>query len=225
MELIIGRDANTSQLKITSSTQTKLVGTVSSVPMSVSRQHCKIVIGDGGSMVISNLRVTNETFVNGLSVQSKQISFDDDIELGQDRYVLDWNAIKNMIPQTADIRSLKKIWEEYDKHRMDQQIADRKFNTLRGTTGLVTMTAIAMAMLLGHGIVYIIIYSAAIILSFAFTIKAYRDATSVPQKMKRLQDDFKHDYVCPQCGHHYNMDYDELVKYDSCPFCKTPFLK
>ncbi len=125
MELIIGRDANSQQLQIFTASQTKSFGVQGSVPMTVSRQHCKLTIDSNGSMRIHNLKMENETFVNGISIQNRQVTEKDKVELGHNRYVLDWNFVKAMVPATADIRPLKKIWDEYDKHRMELQLADR----------------------------------------------------------------------------------------------------
>ncbi len=225
MEFIIGRDANTSQLKISTPHGSKLFGVPSEVPMSVSRQHCKITLDSNLKYHITNIKMTNETFVNGLSVQTKQISETDKVELGSEHYQLNWSYIKEMLPKMADIRPLKAVWEEFDKHRTDQQIADRKFNTLRGATGLITMIAIALSIVLGHGPIYLFFYGVAFLIALGFTIKAYKDATAIPLKMKKLQDKFNHDYVCPHCGRRFTHAYDELIKMDSCPFCKAQFKK
>ena len=44
MDLIIGRDANTAQLKVVNGTQVTLIGSPASVPMDVSRQHCQLKV-------------------------------------------------------------------------------------------------------------------------------------------------------------------------------------
>lgn len=49
MGLIIGRDASTSQLRITMGQQSKTFGGAGSVPMTVSRQHCSLTINPDGS--------------------------------------------------------------------------------------------------------------------------------------------------------------------------------
>lgn len=51
MELIIGRDASTSQLRITMGQQSKTFGVAGSVPMTVSRQHCSLTINPDGSYI------------------------------------------------------------------------------------------------------------------------------------------------------------------------------
>ena len=53
MELIIGRDASTSQLRITMGQQSKTFGSAGCVPMTVSRQHCSLTINPDGSYRIT----------------------------------------------------------------------------------------------------------------------------------------------------------------------------
>ena len=133
--------------------------------------------------------------------------------------------VYRIIPKTADIRPLKKVWENYEEESLKQVIAERRFNALRGATGIVTMIAIVLAMFLGHNIYYLAAYSFAIFLVLAFTIKAYRDSTRNPLQKKKMASDFRKQYVCPNCGHHFTMNYDELSVYDSCPWCKAKFIK
>lgn len=229
MNVIIGRDADTSQLNITIGQKVERLGGVGSVPNTVSRKHCLIDVCDDGTWIIENLKEENSTFVNGLSVEKKVLNKNDKVTLGIDNFPLDLGAISEIvyriIPKTADIRPLKKVWENYEEESLKQVIAERRFNALRGATGIVTMIAIVLAMFLGHNIYYLAAYSFAIFLVLAFTIKAYRDSTRNPLQKKKLASDFRKQYVCPNCGHHFTMNYDELSVYDSCPWCKAKFIK
>lgn len=229
MDVIIGRDANTSQLDITIGQQVFRLGSFVSVPMTVSRKHCRLVIADDGTWTIENIKTENSTFVNGIQIVKKAISQDDNITLGSDKYALDLKAIANVVekvmPKNADIRPLKKVWDDYEQENLKQVIAERRFNALRGATGIVTMTAIVLAMFLGHNIYYVGAYCFAILLVLIFTIKAYRDSTRNPLRKKKITEEFRKHYVCPNCGHHFTMSYDELSLYDACPWCKSKFIK
>ena len=79
MELIIGRDASTSQLRITMGQQTKAFGATGSVPITVSRQHCSLIINPNGSYKITNLKPQNVTFINGVEMMAKTITEKDKI--------------------------------------------------------------------------------------------------------------------------------------------------
>ena len=198
-----------------------------SVPKSVSRQHCSIVMDADGKMRVKNLKAENETFVNGRSVESKTVRKGDRIELGEDRYAVDWKAIMSVMPVVADIRPLEKVWTDYQEQRLEQQIKERRFGTLRSATGLITMVAIALSMFTGKdSTLYLILYGAAILISLAFTVKAYRDSANAPRRMQELSDKFQRDYVCPKCGHFLGMQsYDVLKQNDGCPYCKAKYKK
>lgn len=228
MDIIIGRDAATSQLRITVANQTRLFGNVGCVPNTVSRQHCKLTTNGGGSYTIENLKPQNETYVNGVAVIRKVINENDKIELGPARFLVSFDWINAVIPHTVDFRPLKNIWEEYDEHRLDQQIADRRFNALRGATGLITMAAIALSVVFPETRqtpLYIGLYILAIVVSLVFTLKAYKDASEVPHRMKEMEKQFKHDYVCPNCKHYLQWPYDVVTQNDVCPYCKAKIIK
>lgn len=225
MEIIIGRDPETAQLRIETGGKIVKCGEVGSVPKSVSRQHSSIVMDADGKMTVKNLKVENETFVNGRSVESKAVKEGDRIELGEIRYAVDWKAIKGVMPVVADIRPLEKVWTRYQEQRLEQHIKERRFGTLRSATGLITMVAIALSMFAGRdSTIYLILYGAAIVISLAFTVKAYSESANAPRRMQELSDKFQRDYVCPKCGHFLGMQsYDILKQNDGCPYCKAKY--
>lgn len=225
MEYIIGRDPQTSQLKVAFGQQFIRLGKPGDVPMTVSRQHCLLTV-DNDHYTIKNLKPQNVTFVNDVAIAQKSVKESDSVTLGAGKYRIDLASIlKQLAPKTADIRPLQALWEEHDQHSLDQVIAERKFNALRGVTGLITMIAIILALTVGRNVWYILLYCVAIFASFFFTIKTYRDSTNVPKRQKEQDREFRSKYVCPNCGHHFTMPYDELSQYDSCPYCKAKFIK
>jgi len=226
METIIGRDQQTRQLSIVKDGVTKHYGQPGSVPMDVSRHHLSLQPIDEGKWKIKNLNEQNVTFVNGIAIESKNISENDKVELGNSHYLLNWEALSEPKEETVDIRPLKIIWKEYDEKKFDSQIAERKFNAARSATGIITMLAIAFSIILGHGPIYIILYALAIGISLAFTYLAYKKSTEVPKQQRELTKRFQQTYVCPKCGHFMGFqDYDILVQSDACPYCKTKYKK
>ena len=226
MEIIIGRDQQTRQLSIVKDGVTKHYGQPGSVPMDVSRHHLSLQPIDEGKWKIKNLNEQNVTFVNGIAIESKNISENDKVELGNSHYLLNWDALSEPKEETVDIRPLKIIWKEYDEKKFDSQIAERKFNAARSATGIITMLAIACSIILGHGPIYIILYALAIGISLAFTYLAYKKSTEVPKHQRELTKRFQQTYVCPKCGHFMGFqDYDILVQSDACPYCKTKYKK
>jgi len=226
MEIIIGRDQQTRQLSIVKDGVTKHYGQPGSVPMDVSRHHISLQPIDEGKWKIKNLNEQNVTFVNGIAIESKNISENDKVELGNSHYLLNWDALSEPKEDIVDIRPLKIIWKEYDEKKFDSQIAERKFNAARSATGIITMLAIACSIILGHGPIYIILYALAIGISLAFTYLAYKKSTEVPKQKRELTKRFQQTYVCPKCGHFMGFqDYDILVQSDACPYCKTKYKK
>ena len=129
--------------------------------MTVSRQHCLLTV-DNDHYTIKNLKPQNVTFVNGMAIAQKSVKESDVITLGPEKYRIDLaailKAVRQLAPKTADIRPLQALWEEHDQHSLDQVIAERKFNALRGATGLITMTAIILALTVGRNVWYIMLY-------------------------------------------------------------------
>ena len=228
MEYIIGRDPQTSQLKVVCGQQSIRLGNPGDVPMTVSRQHCLLTV-DNGHYTIKNLKPQNFTFVNSVPIAQKSVKKSDSVTLGSEKYHIDLaailKAIKQVAPKTADIRPWQALSEEHEQHSLDQVIAERRFNALRSATGLITMTAIILALTVGRNVWYILLYCVAVFASLFFTIKAYRDSTNVPTKRKEQEKEFRSKYVCPNCGHHFSMPYDELSQYDACPYCMAKFIK
>ena len=72
MELIIGREAGASRLRISINNQDRF-GECQQRTQSVSRQHCKVVTDDKGGYIITNLKPENVTYVNGVQIESKHI--------------------------------------------------------------------------------------------------------------------------------------------------------
>ena len=224
MEIVIGRDQETKKLRLTSGDKSVSFDT-EQLPASVVQNHCMLTI-NGDTIRLKNLNINSYTYVNGQAVESKRITRQDKISLGIDRYPFDWKAIDTFITPIADIRPLKSIWEHYEDESIKLQIAERKFNTLRSATGIITMAAIALSIATGgRSTWYVVLYGAAIFISLLFFVKAYRDSSKMPQKRQQLNRQFQGDYACPHCGHFLgNQAYDILVQNDHCPYCKAKFI-
>lgn len=224
MTIEIGRDLVSAKLKLTLDGNSVLTDKAD-VPPSVSQEHCRIEI-DGNVIRLRNLDINNYTYVNGQAVESKVIQPTDQIELGSSHYPLNWQEAEKLLPPVADIRPLNKVWEEYESQNIELQIDERRFNTLRSVTGLITMVAIALSIATGgRSAWYLVLYGVAITASLVFFVKAYRDASNIPQKRQELTRKFQREYTCPHCGHFLgNQPYELLVQNDSCPYCKTTFI-
>lgn len=221
--IIIGRDANTSQLLLNGVGKSGTYG--HNVPQDISEQHLRLDFKDG-TIRLKNLDINNDTYVNGQAVESKAITRNDQIALGNSRFPLSWEAIDAIVPPEADIRPLQEVWDEYERQNVKLQIDERRFNTLRSATGLITMVAIALSIATGgRSAWYIVLYAVAIVASVVFFIKAYRDSSKIPQKRQTLSHQFQHDYACPHCGRFLgNQPYHLLAQNSQCPYCRVKFI-
>ena len=198
MEILIGRDQKTGRMRLRAEGKTTLYGT-KCLPDTILEEHIKLTIEDE-TIRLENLNLNAYTYVNGQAVEKKAITRQHVIELGSSRYPFDWHALDELIPPETDIRPLKEIWEEYESQNISLQIAERRFNTLRSMTGLITMAAIALSITTG-------------------------EKSKFPQKRQELGRNFQRNYTCPHCGHFLgNQSYDILAQNDHCSYCKTKFI-
>lgn len=239
MELIIGREASTPQgiggrLHVVTSTKKEyFVGMEGSVPKTVSRQHCKIVINPDSSMVLSNIKATNITFINGLEIIQRAITGNEKIELGSGRYLLDLKAVLDCItpdiPQTYDISHLKAVWQRYDKAKEELQVEREKTSNIQSITGLLSMFSMGCTIIpIGiPPLVKVILYASAIILAVFFFVYRSRHVGDYVRKLKELDEQFHKEYVCPNpnCKRFLGaLPYDDLIKQTkSCYVCKSNY--
>ena len=234
MDIIIGRNAQNGTLNFTMGQKTTSYGAPNSVPRSVSRRHCRIEVLPNGTYTIENLKMENDTFVNGSPIFKKTVTTSDTIELGGERYKLSWEVIQKIItsaipapPKTADIRPLRYVWDrdESDTNAIASSMA--KKNAIRGGTGAISMIGMAVAFIPGLENVRIIMIVIAVFIIILMAIISLVDAQNAPKKRKALQQRLRNEYVCPNCKKFFmNMDYDLLHRqYDNCPYCKAKFIK
>ncbi len=220
-EVIIGRDGETGKLRLTVGNQTATFGETNSVPRSVSQKHVKLSIDDDGTLVLTNLNANNDTYVNHRGIESKHIQEGDHIVLGNQHYILNWDMLEPFIPKIADLRPLERVWKDYQNQRMEMQIKERKFNTLRSATGLITMFAVILGAITGRdNPLFMSLYILAGVVSLLFFFIAYRSSSKIPILQNRLEKDVKEKYKCPSCGKKLVLqDYDMLCQSKGCPHC------
>ena len=226
MEIIIGRDQQTRQLCVVKDGNSRLYGQPNTVPMDVSRHHISLQPAGNGKWQIKNLNERNVTFVNGIAIESKTISENDKIELGNSHYLFSWGALQEPKEETIDIRSLKRIWDNYQQE--DTAIRNRQKNH-----GLLASIPLGFSMLGGiiAGVAPEIREVALVFTGIAFLLFIYglyrRSQDNSTIELKRLQEDFDQKWVCPKCKRPLTCfrSYTILSQNDACPFCKTKFKK
>ena len=229
MNLTIGREGGVDnpRLSIEYNGKTFHWGKPGSVPKSVSRKHCHVSIESDTKMLIEDITENNFLYVNGIECKRKgDVSVNDTIELGPDRYRVDLEGILKALSsqQTYDISSLKGIYETYQKDKEDLQVSQGRFNALSALPGILSMTSIGLAVFIENA--RIVMIAVAALFALAFALIRFRNAGKIPKKSRKLEENFRDRYICPNpaCGHFLGMTpYKELLKNKTCPYCKSKF--
>ena len=137
MEIIIGREEGARRLHCIAGGREFNLGVAGSVPTSVSRKHCKLII-NGDRLSIENLKDLNVTFVDGNQVFSKVITANSHVQLGNEKYNLPLKEIIGLVapkkttkpskpakPEkevpTFSLAPLEAVWNEYDSLKLELQ--------------------------------------------------------------------------------------------------------
>ncbi|MBO7498266.1 MAG: FHA domain-containing protein [Bacteroidaceae bacterium] len=236
MDYIIGREpggiGNRLRIVSQSTKQEYFVSTTSLVPNTVSREHCLLSVNpQQRTTILRNLKPQNSTWVNGVEITNLGVSVNDRIELGPTHYPLELKnvleALSSEVPKTYSITHLKGIWDKYQEDKDNIQIRREKSATIQSITGILSMTSIACGFIPGIPSVFrVLLYVTAIILAVVFFIYRFRHAGESVRQLRKLDDQFHHDYVCPNpsCKRFLGyIPYDDLVK--STPGCPMPHCK
>lgn len=211
MEIIIGREEGARRLHCIADGRVFNIGQAGCVPLSVSRRHCKLKIA-GSTITIENIKMQNVTFVDGNQVFSKEISSSSNVQLGEERYTIPLQQILSLAggktqtttPQqpTYSLRSLKNVWEEYDKRRMAIQDEAAKNANRQRLQGIFSLLGVCISFIPGIGqSIRIVIVVATLALAVYFFIKSSTNDT-VQRQLHDLDDEFAKKYKCPnpKCG-------------------------
>jgi len=232
MEVMIGREAQSRRLSVTRDGKVQLVGKPGSVPMDVSKSHVALCTSGDGTWEVRNLKEANVTYVNGLPIEKKTVREGDSIELGMSHFKLSWDVIRGPKQEVADIRHLRRVWDEY-KEDMNE-IDERQKNTsvLASVPMLFTMGGTAITVILNFaGVPKEIMLATGALTVIAFIMMIYsifrRKNDTSKQDKEALNKSMYKKYVCPKCGKFLGMqDYDLLIQqHDQCGFCKAKFIK
>lgn len=227
MEIIIGRKADNSQLKVAvEGRPERAVGAVGSVPKTVSRSHFSLQTDDQGGYKLTNLNPANETLVNGVSVETTHVKEGDRIEMGANRYVFDWKVLDAAVPKVISIKPLQAIWENYQNDRMKMQIRQGRLNAVGRVTGVLSMAGTVLAVAGNGSDMRLILLIVAIVTSVLVSVVTFLNASKMPKKMAELDKQFQLTYVCPACGVFMgNQPYHVLQQRPACPYCKAKYNK
>ena len=203
-----------------------LFGQPNSVPLDVSRQHLSMSSSGDGKWKIRNLNDKNVTYVNGISVESKEVSEKDKVELGRSHYLLQWSLFATPKQETVDIRPLKRIWDEYENDLLEITETERKKQNFQRFAGILSSTGILFMFAEGMGSLRFILTGISLLISLILFLGGLSSDSSQAVKKNELEKDFRKRYICPKCGHYLgNTPYDVLIQNNACQYCKSKYIK
>lgn len=233
MEIIIGREEGTRRLHCVADGREFNVGQTGSVPLSVSRRHCKLTILEG-RITIENMKLQNATFVDGNQVFSKEINTNSKVQLGVERYTIPLQQILSLVTgnvqsaaafkqvSTFSLLPLKSIWEEYDERRLAIQENAAKNANRQRLQGILSLLGMCVGFIPGissEARVFFVVAALAIALYFFF--KGCGGQT-VQRQLHDLDDEFAKRYKCPnpKCGRTFgSIPYRQIEYTPKCMSC------
>lgn len=240
MEIIIGRDPETSCLALLVDGKRAKDSTIQ-LPNSVSRLkvdehtgHCRIGI-KGDVFKLTNLNPQNVTYVDGLEISdhSHKVDMHSIITLGVDQYRLNLKRLLKDIGyvKPVSIKHLKRVWEKYDRSLLRMQVDQQKSANQQKLQGLISQASVLCVIIPSvipqipiPAFVRVLLVVFALALGIYFYVKGNKTDESFVVKKRELDDWFRDEYVCPECGYFFGMNtpYDSLEYKTKCPHCNTP---
>lgn len=236
MDIIIGREEGARRLHCVAGGREFNIGAAGSVPLSVSRQHCKLTV-TGSNITIENIKAQNITFVDGNQIFSKSISATSKVQLGEERFLIPLQQILQLatgapvgqqqpdVP-TYSLKPLKSVWEEYDDRKMEIQNNAAKSANRQRLQGILSMLGMCIGFIPGiDQTIRIVIVVAALAIAIYFFVKGSMNAT-VQQQLHDLDEEFAKKYKCPnpKCGRPFgaipyrNIEYNKQCLACGCKY-------
>lgn len=242
-EIFIGKEPHKHRLLVAvkngGQIKTATLGTEGSVPNCVSRcipsegkAHCKIVVGQDGIATVHNLKVENVTYVNGMEIETKDLSNQCKVMLGKDKYPVNiksvMDTVKGLIPVISDvpsghsIRHLQRIWEKYEADLYHLQKRQKNLGLIKSLYMPCTVLSVLVGFVLKYSglesskieLTSMAMYVVAAIVLFYGLYKTFTDKSLEERKL--LDKKFQEDYVCPNCKHFLGVKPYSLLRQDEC---------
>lgn len=228
IKIIIGRDQNSDKLRLIVGGKAIATADNGVVPKSVGREHVCLTVDDDGSIVLRNLDINNDTYVNSIGVEVKMINQGDRIELGKDHFRLNWSLLEPFMPKFADIRPLKEVWDDYNKQMKKLKVRQKNNGLLASVPMAFTMVGGFVSSVAPPEVrpYTLILTGIAIVILFFGLYKRFTDDTI--EETEKLNEKLQLNYVCPCCGRFLgNQPYSLISKAKNCsnPSCKAIYQK
>lgn len=227
MEIIIGRKGNQS-FPITDK--------------AVSSKHLKLTPMPDGSVQVEDLGSTNGTFIDGIRIIKKVVPRNTMVQMGSAYTfcISDALPVVNTPPTPPSqpsneydedllrkFQTLESVWNRYQEEKINLQ----KSNASKGFLRMMPMFVLG-------GLGYMVscipeladfrtaITFAGLGIGIIITWISYKSATSLPEQMEKLNQQFQIDYVCPKCKQFLGFTpFEGLKNREQCAACKTKWVK
>lgn len=225
IELEFGRNAEKDKLNVTCAG--KVICMDVDVDKSVSKKHLRLTLQENGDIKLYNLNIDNETFLNGVSILETKTKLTDNpvIVLGS-KFVLPLKEVLNAVGyrQTYSIGHLKEVIANYKDDKMKLQIAIGRQNAMRGLMPVFMALAgvLAFTGILPES-VRVVPSIISLVSACYFGYVGFVSASTNPKKQKELDDRYRKDCVCPDCGVFLSGEYNDILKRGACPVCHSKF--
>ncbi|MBO7067916.1 MAG: FHA domain-containing protein [Bacteroidaceae bacterium] len=230
IEAIIGRQHGTNCLLMVIGGQGYALSGNGTVPKTVSSSHCKLTVDDNGTWKLSNIKAELDTFVDGLQIDTKRVSPSSRVELGANHFVLNMHKVESVIrqlqPAVFSLRPLEQIWKNYDDEKLQMQNKEMKIANFQRLQGALSMSAMLFGFIPQLGVFRWVIMGLALLIAIFFFVRGSMVSNSLPMKLKKLNDKFEAEYLCPnpQCPRFLGYRPYNQLQYDrGCPLCQCRY--
>ena len=222
----------------------------------VSGKHLKLTTMPDGNVQVEDLESTNGTFIDGVRIIKKVVPRDTIVQMGStftfrindvlpDVKTPSVNPLGNtisgetrIVPPTPakpeydeeiirKFQYLESVWNQYQEEKINLQ----KNNASKGFLRMLPMFVLGGLGYLISCIPELAQFRAAITLAglgigIIITWISYKSATSLPEQMEKLNQQFQIDYVCPKCKQFLGFTpFEGLKNRGQCSACKSKWVK
>ena len=229
---MIGREEGTCRLIMTIGGKVAELSPAGTAKKSVSRTHCKLVVGDDGKWALTNLKASLATYVDGVQILTKEVNPRSQVVLGADQCVVDMKKVEQILQKvvpapvkTFSLLPLEKVWNDYEEKRMKVQLDEQKKANLQRLQGVLSMLGMMIGLVEGLGPVRFVVMGLAASIAIFFFIRGSKTSNALVVKLKTLEREFQQQYICPnpECDRYLGVPWISLKDQVGCPKCKCKY--
>ena len=222
----------------------------------VSGKHLKLTTMPDGNVLVEDLGSTNGTFIDGVRIIKKVVSRNTEVQMGSTYTFRISDVLPEVtkapvappinnpaggtriVPPTpskpeydeevlSKFQNLESVWNKYQEEKINLQ----KNNASKGFLRMLPMFVLG-------GLGYMIscfselaqfrtaITLAGLGIGIIITWISYKSATSLPEQMEKLNQQFQIDYICPKCKRFLGFTpFEGLKNRGQCSACKSKWVK